>query len=441
MAVSAAAHLGVYKEKPMNSHMLNYPAYVGWDVTGRCNHQCFYCYNYWRTNKASFPQRDENSYANIAEFIISHKPAVVIISGGEPLIVFEQIKKHIIRFFENGIYTRILTNGSLINKEIADFCNQYQVNLMVSFPSVDKDLFGEITNSPQNYSSVITGMDHLYQKGVSFSPNIVVSKKNLHDFATTAQWLIDRYHPQKLFISRVTRPANASDAFEQFSMDKHDLEKMFRICDYISEKHKTELSGCGGFPFCIFPSSKSFKMFGKRCGAGKNGYCIDMGGNVRACSRDSESLGNIFSEDFLAIRESLIRWGERSEIPTKCKNCGIADTCRGGCRMTNLDYLRNGKAVDCDADPERAPKRLPSKITWVSLWHRYSLHDGLKSVEHGDLIRVSYMHHITYLSSRLANYVLKNKKVSVIQAMLELHISLLSAKSLILQLIDAGLII
>ena len=424
----------------MNQNAYNYPANVGWDVTGKCNHKCFYCYNYWRSECAKYPEESDKSYTEITDFIISKKPAVVTISGGEPLLVFDEIKKHIINFRENGIHVRIFTNASLITEDIASFCKNHQIGLMVSFPSVNRGLFGKITNNNNTYDAVVNGMDLLRDYDVYFTPNIVVSKMNLDSFESTAKWLIERYHPGKLFISRVTRPANATDMFEQYALDKNDLSKLFLTCEQIKNAFKTEISGCGGTPYCIFPNKETLKMFGKSCGAGKNGYCVDMAGNVRACSRDIDNVGNVFTDDFNDIRERLLSWGERAEIPEKCQNCRVAGVCRGGCRMTNQDYLRNGKAVDCDASPKNAPHSLPRSEIRIPPLKVYTVMQGIKCVEIDRICRLSYLLRYVYVDKRFAEYLLNKKQISVFKTMLDMKISFPQAKEFVCKLLSAGII-
>lgn len=424
----------------MNDHMLNYPAYVGWDVTANCNHNCFYCYNYWRTEEAEAPGKESNGYAQIADFILSKKPVAVILSGGEPLLVLDQIREHIVRFHESGICVRMLTNGSLITEDIANFFKEHQVNLMVSFPSVSEDTFKKTTNNSYTYDSVVRGMDHLCKHGVSFTPNIVVSKLNLGEIERTAQWLIDRYRCKKLFISRVTRPANAISQFDEYKLSKEDLAVLFKVCERLSKRNNISVSACGGFPFCAFPSATSLKMFGKSCGAGMNGYNVDMDGNVRACTKDSEILGNIFSDDFLAIRQKLISWGERKEIPEKCRKCRIANVCRGGCRMTNLDDQRNGKAVDCDADPAKAPKALPRTYGIILPWKKYSIEPNIRIVAHESIYRISYIHHVVYLDKQRADLIRQSKEVCVLSIMRDVRISYFDAKQFILQMLRSEII-
>lgn len=424
----------------MNEHMLNYPAYVGWDVTAKCNHNCFYCYNYWRTEEAEAPGRESNGYAQIADFILSKKPVAVILSGGEPLLVFDQIREHIVRFHESGICVRILTNGSLITEDIASFFKEHQVNLMTSFPSVSEDTFEKATNNFYTYDSVVQGMDHLFKHGVSFTPNIVVSKLNLDEIERTAQWLIDRYHCKKLFISRVTRPANAASQFDRYKLSKEDLIFLFKVCEQLRKRNKIYISACGGLPFCIFPSATSLKMFGKSCHAGINGYNVDMDGNVRACTKDSKSLGNIFTDDFLSIRQKLISWGEHKEIPEKCRDCKIVNACGGGCRMTNLDDQRSGKAVDCDADPAKAPKALPRTYRIILPWKKYSIPPNIRVVIFKNIYRISYAHHILYLDKRRADLIHRSKEISVLSIMCDLRISYFGAKKFIMQMLCSEII-
>ncbi|MCM1026427.1 MAG: SPASM domain-containing protein [Roseburia sp.] len=328
----------------------------------------------------------------------------------------------------------------MITEDIAKFFKEYQVNLMVSFPSVSEDTFQKTTNNSYTYDSVVQGMDFLRKHDISFTPNIVVSKRNLDEIETTAQWLIDRYHCQKLFISRVTRPANAASQFDEYALGKEDLVLLFKICEQLKKRNNIYVSACGGFPFCIFPSAASLKMFGKSCGAGINGYNVDMDGNVYACSKDSESIGNIFADDFSEIRQKLISWGERKEVPEKCRGCRIVNVCRGGCRMTNLDDQRNGKAVDCDADPARAPKAFPRTYRIILPWKKYDIQPSIKVVEYDNIYRVSYFHHIMYLDKQRAELIRQNKKISVLSIIRDLHVTYFGARQFVAQMLHSEII-
>lgn len=424
----------------VNDNMYYHPAYVGWDVTPICNHNCFYCYNYWRTEKAEPEGFDSRDYSRIASFIISKKPVVVMISGGEPLIIFDTIKEYIKQFYENGICVRILSNASLVTEEIAEYLKRYDVDLLVSFPCVDRGIFAKTTGNDSTYDSVIRGMDLLKKHGVAFSPNIVVSKLNYDKTEETADWLIKQYNPSKIFVSRVTKPLNASDDFEKYELNKDELSNMLLLCEKIHRKYSINIAGCGGYPFCIFPTKKSFDLIAKKCGAGKNGYVIDMDGNISACSRDVVKIGNVFVDDFDDLRNALVNWGEQKSIPEKCKLCKVAESCRGGCHMNSIDDNRNANSVDCDANPNNVPQKMRKKYYMIFPWQKYTVPDEMRVLERNGVYRVSNEHKVSYLNKNEANFLINNKNISVFAAMIKMKYGLSKAKSFIINLYTNGII-
>ena len=74
---------------------LKYPPYMQWEVTPRCNHNCIHCYNYWRSNDDKMIEN--KFYDDIVTNIILVHPVSVVITGGEPLLVFNEIKDQLVR--------------------------------------------------------------------------------------------------------------------------------------------------------------------------------------------------------------------------------------------------------------------------------------------------------------------------------------------------------
>ena len=72
---------------------LKYPPVVFWELTDKCNHNCIHCFNYWRTDTDNtLSEKSYEEYNRIANKILDQKPALVVLTGGEPLIVFKKIK-------------------------------------------------------------------------------------------------------------------------------------------------------------------------------------------------------------------------------------------------------------------------------------------------------------------------------------------------------------
>lgn len=70
--------------------ILLYPPYLQWEVIPECNHKCIHCYNYWRTDNLDVEKHAD--FSAITEKIIERRPVYMAVTGGEPLLVFNEIK-------------------------------------------------------------------------------------------------------------------------------------------------------------------------------------------------------------------------------------------------------------------------------------------------------------------------------------------------------------
>lgn len=333
-----------------------YAPYISWEVNSACNHKCFYCYNYWRSDK-EYICESEPPYDRICQFILEQRPEYVTITGGEPLLVFENVKGCIQKFCDAGIYVRLVTNGACMTEEIARFCKAYQIQVMVSFPSSDKRVFEETTNNLFSFSKVLKGMDLLAKYKVRFSQNIVVTEKNLESLEETVAFLKKRYQIRKVFISRATKPINAGDELNEKLLSRERLRVFVKKCVELQEKYRVVIKSCGGYPFCALEDEKAFGMFAKGCGGGEQGYVISGNGDVRVCARDYVKYGNIFETDIKEIREKMKIWTKEEAIPQECRSCNMKEICRGGCHMASCLGKHEFHSLDYVATPENQPIR------------------------------------------------------------------------------------
>ena len=338
----------------------HYPTHITWELNSECNHRCIYCYNFYHQQNASENDSDKN-LEYISNFIVSKHPTSVTISGGEPLILFPRMKPYIIKFVRNKIRVRIFTNGSIITEEIAEFCAKNNISLMISFPSADAKIFTVITGCEDSYDSTIKGMHILKRYGVIFQPNIVVTTLNLETLADTIHFLHTNFSPAGIFVSRATKPSNATDDFKEFLLNNTQLEQLFHVCVALADKYNIAIKSCGGFPLCIFKSQKAYDIFGKVCGAGERDCVITSSGDVRVCTRDDSVYGNIFKESFEEIMDRMKAW-RQYDLPQQCTACNKKESCRGGCHMSSTEQNRNPGSLDHNAEPSNVPINFKHKI-------------------------------------------------------------------------------
>ena len=116
--------------------ILLYPPYLQWEVVSDCNHKCIHCYNYWRADNIEVAKHSD--FEAVTEQIIARKPVYAAITGGEPLLVFDQIKPCLSKMVEAGIRLSISSNGTLITEEIAKFYQANNIDTVISLPSIKK---------------------------------------------------------------------------------------------------------------------------------------------------------------------------------------------------------------------------------------------------------------------------------------------------------------
>lgn len=337
-----------------------YPPNIQWELTTECNHDCLHCYNYWRKDSEKahcMRMKPESEYLAIAERIIKQHPVSVILTGGEPLYAFENVKSSIELLQSAGIYTSINTNAALLTDEICIYLREHNIALFASFPCANEAVCDKITNTKGSFRRIVNGLDVAKKHGVRFSNNIVVSTENLEEVEATVAFLKERYDVAYVSVTRVSKPINSDDSFDYMLLDKDELKRLQDICVLAHKKYDIEVGTSCPFTPCSIRSQEAFDLFGfkKLCTAGKTSYTIDIDGNIKACPRDSRLYGNVLLEDFSEIWERMHEWRDGSFIPAECKNCKELSRCLGGCRVDRIPFSGRSDEIDLVSIPENIP--------------------------------------------------------------------------------------
>lgn len=391
--------------------------FFGWEVNYECNHNCAYCYNSRQIFQEISQPSDENLNA-ISDFLVSQRPINVTISGGEALLIFDCLKPHIEKLRLQKIRVRILSNGALITEDIARFCAKWDIHFLISFPSVNRKLFGTVTGDSDSYDKVLFGMDSLKKHGVTFQPNVVVFAANLSTLVKTVQFLWQRYTPPSVMVSRATAPTSTNLNVSSILLSSEQLNCMFEICAKLSNQCGIPIKTCGGFALCAMNSRKSYEIFGKVCSGGQNDCIISNNGDIRVCARDDRVYGNIFRDSFDEIRGRMAEWRE-TPIPKACKRCRVAEICRGGCHMSSLEPNRGPGSMDCHARPQRGfficlRRKRPKQA--LRPFHHYRVMPVI-AVEEADCVRLSVGNAYDYFPPGVGDYLNSHREITLPSAL------------------------
>jgi len=116
---------------------MNSPYMIDWAITNRCNLKCLHC------RGMAEEELDDKTVLKVAEEIPLLKPRWVIMEGGEPLLhkkLFEIIE--VIRKKKIKVY--LISNGMLLDEDLARRFAELGVNLMISVDGADKESYEKI---------------------------------------------------------------------------------------------------------------------------------------------------------------------------------------------------------------------------------------------------------------------------------------------------------
>ena len=400
---------------------LKYPPSVFWELTELCNHNCVHCFNYWRSGVEKtecVPVRSKEEYLELAKKILEHKPAKVVLTGGEPLLAFENIKAALLLMKSVGVYLSFNTNAALLDEPIAEFFAENDIGMFISFPSDKKKEFDFIVDRDGAYEKVLAALEIAKRHRLSMSFNMVVSKANLDSVFSTASFLKERFNAKHISITRVSVPINARDKFGELMLSKDDFEKYLAQCVKVRDELCMTVTAASPITPCSVSTKDAFDLFAFKggCEAGKTSYALSAEGNMRACARDSKEYGNIISGDFDLIWASMDEWRDDSFIPEECSSCAVRSRCRGGCRVDGVVKCDARNALDSFSDISRLPIEFSSREEYLPSWDYttvFSVPRDIILAEEEFAFRISRGGSFEYCTPRYADFLKKTPRFTL----------------------------
>jgi putative heme d1 biosynthesis radical SAM protein NirJ1 len=202
---------------------------VAWNITRTCNLRCAHCYSSSDGNKYD----GELTTSEAKKFIddcAAFKVPVLLMSGGEPLIrpdVFELVK----HAKERGIRATFSTNGTLIDKKIA----QQIKDLEVGYVGISLDGLGEANDKFRGkdgaFEKALQGIRNCMEVGQRVGLRFTINRHNIHDLENIFNLIEEEHIPRVCFYHLVYSGRGSQ-------MMQHDIshEESRRAMDLIMRK-------------------------------------------------------------------------------------------------------------------------------------------------------------------------------------------------------------
>ena len=316
---------------------------IRFQVTKACNFDCPYCFS-----DAKAPLENELSLfeaKGLVNELISCGLKTLTFTGGEPLMRKDLVFSLLDYLHKNKIYTKLFTNGALLDKEaiakLMDIANEVQISV-----HGHTDAHG--------WQKMRLLFIQLKKKNIRTALRITLTSRNYKKVKEVVKFAGEN----KVDILRV-RPFIAQGRglmHQGYLMGKRAAQESI---GYLASVRRTK-----NYPIQLLTPSLAF-LYDRHIKSGsllKRGFigytsckCIDaMGtilpdGSVRACAYFPQDLGNIRKDSFSKIwseKNKLKRELKVKRLDKKCMDCAYVSICGGGCRANAYVNAGSLKAPD-----------------------------------------------------------------------------------------------
>ena len=256
----------------------------------------------------------------------------ITFSGGEPLMYFPIIKRYM-EYLGKDIHYRMMSNGTLLTKEIAEFFNGYKVSYAVSYDGKcgGRDLEVPIKWKALNYikrgwgiCTIASTTDFSYREFAKDIANVIKDNGLVHsvppDFFKINWVHQTRDNPNEEFTKEV-----ADRYIEQTTQQ---LEKLL-YCVSIGEIDDSVAQNLLGRWYAPTKIRHGTACCNERL------LSVNLDGTIMKCPYGTDVIGTIDNPPSYELMDSF--------IPEKCKTCEHWEICRCECvaSVTGLDCYVN----------------------------------------------------------------------------------------------------
>jgi SynChlorMet cassette radical SAM/SPASM protein ScmE len=221
------------------------PRKVDLEITARCNLRCRYCY-FFDNPEVEYRDLPTDEWLKFFDELGQCTVMEVTLQGGEPFIRKDlpELIKGIVR---NGMRFTMLSNGGLINDDIASFiaetgrCNHVQVSVDGSCPETHDACRGK-----GSFEGAIRGIRTLQRHGINVAVRVTIHRRNVHDLENTARLLLEDLGLSSFSTNAASFFGSCRQNSEEVMLTTKDRMLAMETLVRLSEKYEGRLSAQAG---------------------------------------------------------------------------------------------------------------------------------------------------------------------------------------------------
>lgn len=321
--------------------------YFQWHFIAKCNLRCTHCYQN-DYNTEHLPEKDLINIAHCLDDALAkwNKAGRVSLTGGEPFLKPDLLFL-LMDFFErseNFYWIGILSNGTLIDEDIATYLSRYGKlsEIQISIDGASAYSHDRIRGK-NTFDKAVNALNILKDRKIFTTIMFTLHGQNKDEIIPMLEFA-EKLGVDAITIERITPmsrqdiddfyipPEKLKTIYEEIVKRKKVIEKRSKLKIRVSRPLWTLIDeGLGGF-----------------CPAGLTSLTILRDATVLPCRRLEIPLGNILTNGLYKIwYTSDVLWKLRNKrnLGGKCNNCKYIHAC-GGCRAIAYSVNNDAMAED-----------------------------------------------------------------------------------------------
>ncbi len=273
------------------------------------------------------------------------------ITGGEPLCnpflfkVLDLIKKD-----EDLISFSILTNGTLITKEIAKRIKSYNpYYVQVSLEGGRKT--NDYIRGNGTYKKIATGIKNLRKQDIFTSISFTATQLNYKEFPQVVKYA-RKYDVNNVWSDRYIPLGDSED--KNLALNFEQTREYLQIMNEEREKLKNKKNVNTTISMYRALQFQMTNDFAYGCTAGDTLLTVMENGDLVPCRRMPIVVGNLLKDNMYDLYKNnkILKDLRKNTIPDDCKNCEHSEMCHGGLKCLTYAIYKdlNHKDIGCNID-------------------------------------------------------------------------------------------
>ena len=312
--------------------------HIAFETTDRCNLDCVYCYNIWKTDAVE--RVPFNSYTKaIATLKLAFSMAdiqFVAFTGGEPFLS-ERFAEVILFCRMEGKQVTLISNGT--KGKAKDYKQLIKLGVgLFEFPihSAQAEIHDQMVQVKGSLQKSVTSIREVLRLGGSVVPVVVLTKHNVNQLGETLDFIAS-LGCKRIMLNRYNIGGKGCTNPMEVSATAEELRNAFSVANKKAEELDLRLTANVCSPICLLnPGDYPLIGFG-HCSFNvlQRPITLDINGNIRLCNHSPVVAGNIYEKELKEILYSDYASEWETSVPELCKPCSHWPVCKGGCRAAS----------------------------------------------------------------------------------------------------------